>query len=92
MEEKNQLIKQLIGNQNDFNESENTSQQEIELLHQKVMPFEEERENLITDNKNQITEVNQFKNELNNFTSQDKLRYEENQEYDNKFNNLAQAF
>jgi len=92
IEEKNQLIKQLNENQNDFNEYRNSSQQEIELLHQKLMSLEEERENLINDNENQITEVNQLKDEINQFASQDKLRYEENQEYDNKFNNLAQAF
>ena len=92
IEEKNQLIKQLNDNQNDFNEYRNSSQQEIELLHQKVVSLEEERENLITDNENQISEVNQLKDEINQFASQDKLRMEENQEYDNKYNNLITAF
>ena len=92
IEEKNQLIKQLNENQEDFDEYRNSSQQEIELLHQKVVSLEEERENLINDNENQITEVNQLKDELNQFASQDQLRMEENQQYDNRFNNLATAF
>ena len=92
IEEKNQLVKQLNENQEDFDEYRNSSQQEIELLHQKVVSLEEERENLINDNENQITEVNQLKDELNQFASQDQLRMEENQQYDNRFNNLATAF
>ena len=92
MEEKNQLMKQLKDNQNDFNDYKNSSQQEIEMLHQKLLALEEERENLINDNENQITEVNQLKDELTKFATQDKIRQEENKEADNKFNNLAQAF
>ena len=54
--------------------------------------MEEERENLINDNENQITEVNQLKNEISQLSSQDQLRMEESQEYNNKFNNLATAY
>ena len=92
IEEKNQLMKQLSENQNDFNEYRNSSQQEIEILHQKLVALEEERENLINDNENQVTEVNQLKDELTKYAAQDKLRFEETREADDKFNNLAQAF
>ena len=92
VEEKNQLLKQLNDNQNDFNEYKSSSQQEIEMLHQKLLAIEEERENLINDNENNITEVNQLKNELNQITFREKIRFEETKETDNKFNNLAQAF
>ena len=92
IEEKNQLIKQLTENQNDFNEYKKSSQHEIEMLHQKLLTLENERENLINDNQNQITEVNQLKSEISQYAAQDKIRFEETKEVDNKFNNLAQAF
>ena len=47
MKKKNQLIKQLNENQNDFNEYKTSSQHEIEMLHQKLAALENERENLI---------------------------------------------
>ncbi len=92
IEEKNQLIKQLNDNQNDFNEYKTSSQHEIEMLHQKLTALENERENLINDHKNQITEVNQLKDEISQYAAQDKIRFEETKQVDNKFNNLAQAF
>ena len=92
MEEKNQLIKQLNDNQNDFNEYKNSSQQEIDMLRQKLAILDEERKNLINDNENQINEVNQLKDELTQYAEQEKIKNEDIQEADNKFNNLAKAF
>ena len=56
------------------------------------MAVDEERKNLINDNQNQITEVNQLKNELTQYANQDKIHFEGIKEADTKFNNLAQAF
>ena len=92
MEEKEQLIKQLNERQIDFNEYQNSSQQEIELLKQKLMSIEEERENLINENNKQNDDINQLKEELIQYEANGNIYLEERKENDNKFNNLAQAF
>ena len=92
MEEKIQLTKQLEEKQNDFIDYQNSSQQEIEMLHQKLIDVENERENLINENEMQNKEINQLKEDLYQFQTDGNIFLEEKKENDNKFDNLAQAF
>ena len=92
LEEKDQLIKQLNEKQNDFNEYQKSSQQEIEMLHQKLLAVEEERENLINENDMRNKEINELKDDLYQYEANGNIYLEEKKQNDNKFNNLAKAF
>ena len=92
LEEKKQLMEQLKEKQNDFVEYQNSSQQEIEMLHQKLSAAEDERVNLINENDMQNQEINDLRDELNKYRANDNLYFEEQKQNENKFNNLAQAF
>ena len=92
IEEKKQLMEQLKEKQNDFVEYQNSSQQEIEMLRQKLSAAEDERINLINENDNQNQEINDLRDELGKYRAKDNLFFEEQKQNENKFNNLAQAF
>ena len=91
-EEKIQLTKQLNEKQNDFNELQNSSQQEMEMLRQKLLNTGEEKDNLLKDNEQHINMIKQLKEEINQYETNNNIYLEEKKENDNKFNNLVKAF
>ena len=92
MEEKEQLMNQLKERQNDFNEYQNSSEQEIQMLNQKLLALEEERGNLLFENEQLNNDINQLKEDLYQYEANGNMILEEKKQNDNKINNLAQAF
>ena len=92
LQEKELLLKQLNDKQIDFAEFQNSSQQEIDMLHNKLEMLEKEKNMLISDNENHKDEINQLHNDINQYLSDDQIHFEECKEADKKYNDLANAY
>ena len=92
LQEKELLLKQLNDKQIDFAELQNSSQQEIDMLHNKLEMLENEKNMLISDNENHRDEINQLQDDINQYLSDDQLHFEECKEADKKYNDLANAY
>lgn len=92
LQEKELLLKQLNDKQIDFAELQNSSQQEIDMLHNKLEMLENEKNMLISDNENHKDEINQLQDDINQYLSDDQLHFEECKEADKKYNDLANAY
>ena len=91
-EEKDKILALLNSKQNDFLDYQNSSQQEINILHQKLLILDREKNNLSTNqttNKDQLSllkeQINQY--EINNKNHQDKCL-----QIDKQYNDLLRAF
>jgi chromosome segregation ATPase len=92
LQEKESLLKQLNDKQIDFTEYQNSSQQEIDILHNKLEMLEKEKNMLISDNENHKNEINQLHDDINQYLNDDKIHFEECKEADKKYNDLANAY
>ena len=91
-QEKELLLKQLNDKQIDFVEFQNSAQQEIDMLHNKLDMLEKEKNMLISDNENHQDEINQLHDDLNQYLCDDEIHFEECKEADKKYNELAEAY
>jgi len=91
-QEKELLLKQLNDKQIDFVEFQNSAQQEIDMLHNKLDMLEKEKNMLISDNENQQDEINKLHDDLNQYLCDDEIHFEECKEADKKYNELAEAY
>ena len=92
LQEKESLLKQLNDKQIDFTEYQNSSKQEIDILHNKLEMLEKEKNMLISDNENHKNEINQLHDDINQYLNDDKIHFEECKEADKKYNDLANAY
>jgi len=91
-QEKELLLKQLNDKQIDFVEFQNSAQQEIDMLHNKLDMLEKEKNMLISDNENHQDEINKLHDDLNQYLCDDEIHFEECKEADKKYNELAEAY
>jgi hypothetical protein len=91
-QEKELLLKQLNDKQIDFVEFQNSAQQEIDMLRNKLDMLEKEKNMLISDNENHQDEINQLHEDLNQYLCDDEIHFEECKEADKKYNELAEAY
>jgi hypothetical protein len=91
-QEKELLLKQLNDKQIDFVEFQNSAQQEIDMLRNKLEMLEKEKNMLISDNENHKDEINQLHDDLNQYLCDDEIHFEECKEADKKYNELAEAY
>lgn len=90
-EEKEALTKKLNDKQFDFVEYQNSSQQENDILHKKLLMMDKERMGLIENITNIQEENKNLKEQVSQYETHSKLHQDECREVDRKFNDLAKT-
>ena len=90
-EEKEALTKKLNDKQFDFVEYQNSSQQENDILHKKLLMMDKERMGLIENITNIQEENKNLKEQVSQYETHSKLHHDECREVDRKFNDLAKT-
>ena len=91
-EENQQLVIQLQEKQNDFDYYQSSSQQENEMLRQRLEEAEEEKENLMEQIEKENENINQLRDELIKYENNGNIILNEKRQKENTFNNYIKEF
>ena len=91
-DEKERLQKLLNDKQMEFVDFQNSAQQEIEILHKKLVLIDNEKNNLANDKYDNIGLIKDLQNKINDYDSDKKNRIEECKEVDKRYQNLLNAY
>ena len=91
-EENQQLVIQLQEKQNDFDYYQSSSQQENEMLRQRLDEAEEEKENLMEQIEKGNENINQLRDELIKYENNGNIILNEKRQKENTFNNYIKEF
>ena len=90
-DEKDLLTKKLNDKQIDFVEYQNSSQQENDILHKKLLMMDKERSQLIDNLTAAQEEVKNLNEQISQYETHSKLHLDECKEVDRKYNDLAKT-
>lgn len=91
-EERDRLMNQLNDKQIDFVEYQNSSQQEIEILHRKLILIDKERAGLLKEKETNRAEIGNLKEQISLYETHSNNHLNECKEVDDKYNDLVKAF
>ena len=90
-DEKDLLTKKLNDKQIDFVEYQNSSQQENDILHKKLLMMDKERSQLIDNLTSTQDEIKNLQEQISQYETHSKLHLDECKEVDRKYNDLAKT-
>ena len=90
-DEKELLTKKLNDKQIDFVEYQNSSQQENDILHKKLLMMDKERSQLIDNLTSTQKEIKNLQEQISQYETHSKLHLDECKEVDRKYNDLAKT-
>ena len=90
-DEKDLLTKKLNDKQIDFVEYQNSSQQENDILHKKLLMMDKERSQLIDNLTSTQDEIKNLQEQIAQYETHSKLHLDECKEVDRKYNDLAKT-
>ena len=90
-DEKELLTKKLNDKQIDFVEYQNSSQQENDILHKKLLMMDKERSQLIDNLTSTQEEIKNLQEQISQYETHSKLHLDECKEVDRKYNDLAKT-
>ena len=90
-DEKDLLTKKLNDKQIDFVEYQNSSQQENDILHNKLLMMDKERSQLIDNLTSTQDEIKNLQEQISQYETHSKLHLDECKEVDRKYNDLAKT-
>ena len=90
-DEKELLTKKLNDKQIDFVEYQNSSQQENDILHKKLLMMDKERSQLIDNLTSTQEEIKNLQEQISQYETHSKLHLDECKEVDRKNNDLAKT-
>ena len=90
-DEKDLLTKKLNDKQIDFVEYQNSSQQENDILHKKLLMMDKERSQLIDNLTAAQEEIKNLNEQISQYETHSKLHLDECKEVDRKYNDLAKT-
>ena len=90
-DEKDLLTKKLNDKQIDFVEYQNSSQQENDILHKKLLMMDKERSQLIDNLTSTQDEIKNLQEQISQYETHSKLHLDECKEVDRKYNDLTKT-
>ena len=90
-DEKDLLTKKLNDKQIDFVEYQNSSQQENDILHKKLLMMDKERSQLIDNLTSTQDEIKNLQEQISQYETHSKLHLDECKEVDRKYDDLAKT-